>query len=109
MFIVRKFKEDIDLEPFRAYLNSIGDSLVIDDQKALAAGVHHAGLFQHRVLVDGVGQRFLALLARGNSGVILSLLFRGFSKAIKEKETMDGRDLAIALDFGGRAPGRHSP
>ena len=38
--------------------------------------------------------------ARGNSGVITSLLFRGFSKAIKEKDTMDGRDLAIALDFG---------
>ena len=38
--------------------------------------------------------------ARGNSGVILSLLFRGVSKAIRDKETMDGRDLAIALDFG---------
>ncbi len=38
--------------------------------------------------------------ARGNSGVILSLLFRGFSKAIKEKETIDGRDFAIALDWG---------
>ncbi len=38
--------------------------------------------------------------ARGNSGVILSLLFRGFSKAVKEKDTIDGRDLAIALDFG---------
>jgi len=38
--------------------------------------------------------------ARGNSGVILSLLFRGFAKAVKEKETIDGRDLAIALDFG---------
>ena len=38
--------------------------------------------------------------ARGNSGVILSLLFRGVAKAVKEKETMDGRDLAIALDFG---------
>ena len=38
--------------------------------------------------------------ARGNSGVILSLLFRGFAKAVKEKQTMDGRDLAIALDFG---------
>ena len=55
---------------------------------------------------DGVGQAAAgtasALLrgARGNSGVILSLLFRGFSKAIKDKETMDGRDLAIALDFG---------
>ena len=38
--------------------------------------------------------------ARGNSGVILSLLFRGLAKAVKEKETIDGRDLAIALDFG---------
>ena len=38
--------------------------------------------------------------ARGNSGVILSLLFRGFSKAVKDKQTIDGRDLAIALDFG---------
>ena len=38
--------------------------------------------------------------ARGNSGVILSLLFRGIAKALKEKDTMDGRDLAIALDFG---------
>ena len=38
--------------------------------------------------------------ARGNSGVILSLLFRGIGKAVKEKEIIDGRDLAIALDFG---------
>ena len=38
--------------------------------------------------------------ARGNSGVILSLLFRGLSKAVKDKDTIDGRDLAIALDFG---------
>ena len=38
--------------------------------------------------------------ARGNSGFILSLLFRGFAKAVKEKETINGRDLAIALDFG---------
>ena len=38
--------------------------------------------------------------ARGNSGVILSLLFRGFAKALKEREELDGRDFAIALDFG---------
>ena len=38
--------------------------------------------------------------ARGNSGVILSLLFRGLSKAVKDRDTIDGRDLAIALDFG---------
>lgn len=38
--------------------------------------------------------------ARGNSGVILSLLFRGFSKGVKDKESIDGRDLALALDQG---------
>ncbi len=38
--------------------------------------------------------------ARGNSGVILSLLFRGFSKGVKDKEAIDGRDFAIALDYG---------
>ncbi len=38
--------------------------------------------------------------ARGNSGVILSLLFRGFAKAVRDKTTMDGADLAMALDFG---------
>ena len=38
--------------------------------------------------------------ARGNSGVILSLLFRGIAKSLKDRETIDGRDLSIALDFG---------
>jgi len=38
--------------------------------------------------------------ARGNSGVILSLLFRGFSKGLKGKETADGADLAEALSLG---------
>ena len=36
--------------------------------------------------------------ARGNSGVILSLLFRGFSKALKGMEQADGRDFAAALN-----------
>lgn len=38
--------------------------------------------------------------ARGNSGVILSLIFRGFSKAMKDKETMDGIDLADGINAG---------
>ena len=38
--------------------------------------------------------------ARGNSGVILSLLFRGVSKALKEHETADGVILAAALNEG---------
>ena len=38
--------------------------------------------------------------ARGNSGVILSLLFRGVSKALKEHETADGVIFAAALNEG---------
>ena len=38
--------------------------------------------------------------ARGNSGVILSLLFRGFSNALKGKLEADGRDFAAALTAG---------
>ena len=38
--------------------------------------------------------------ARGNSGVITSLLFRGFSKGLKGKETATGADLAQALTLG---------
>ncbi len=38
--------------------------------------------------------------ARGNSGVILSLLFRGVSKGLKEHDTADGEVLAAALNEG---------
>ncbi len=38
--------------------------------------------------------------ARGNSGVILSLLFRGFSKGLKDKTEATGADLAEALSEG---------
>lgn len=38
--------------------------------------------------------------ARGNSGVITSLLFRGFSKGLKDKETATPQDLVQALEIG---------
>lgn len=38
--------------------------------------------------------------ARGNSGVILSLLFRGFSKGLEGKEEADATDIAHALSLG---------
>ena len=42
----------------------------------------------------------LLMGARGNSGVILSQLFRGFSKAVEGKETLDARELAEAFKRG---------
>ncbi|MBR2087784.1 MAG: DAK2 domain-containing protein [Oscillospiraceae bacterium] len=41
--------------------------------------------------------------ARGNSGVILSLLFRGFSKGLAGHETAEGQDIANALEIGVQA------
>lgn len=38
--------------------------------------------------------------ARGNSGVILSLLFRGFSKGLKNLEEAGAEDLVVALENG---------
>lgn len=42
----------------------------------------------------------LLMGARGNSGVILSQIFRGFSNAVEDKETLNARDLADALMSG---------
>lgn len=42
----------------------------------------------------------LLMGARGNSGVILSQIFRGFSQAIKDKDTLDAADFAAAFAGG---------
>ncbi len=40
--------------------------------------------------------------ARGNSGAILSLFFRGFAKSLKGLESADAEDFARAFEFGTR-------
>jgi len=53
--------------------------------------------------VGKVGQALskgLLMGARGNSGVILSQLFRGFAKAIEQKESLDITEFAEALNAG---------
>ncbi|MCB4211401.1 DAK2 domain-containing protein [Lactiplantibacillus plantarum] len=42
----------------------------------------------------------LLMGARGNSGVILSQIFRGFSKAVADKDSLTANDLADALAAG---------
>ncbi|MGO2969083.1 MAG: DAK2 domain-containing protein, partial [Leuconostoc falkenbergense] len=42
----------------------------------------------------------LLMGARGNSGVILSQIFRGFANSMADKETLSARDLADALMAG---------
>ncbi len=56
--------------------------------------------------VDKVAEKAASALlrgARGNSGVILSLLFRGMSKGLAGKKTADCEDMANALELGVKA------
>ncbi|MEC1386047.1 DAK2 domain-containing protein [Aerococcus viridans] len=58
---------------------------------------------QHSDTVGEVGEdlaKGLLMGARGNSGVILSQLFRGFAKAIEGKTTIEAQDLANAFQRG---------
>lgn len=55
------------------------------------------------VTVADVAEKAAAAMlrsARGNSGVILSLLFRGFAKGLSGMTTVNGRDLANAMEIG---------
>ncbi len=48
----------------------------------------------------GIFAKGLLMGARGNSGVITSQLFRGFSQSVKDKEELDGASLAAAFQSG---------
>ena len=48
----------------------------------------------------GIFAKGLLMGARGNSGVITSQLFRGFSQSVKDKEKLDGAALAAAFQSG---------
>ncbi|TMW74061.1 DAK2 domain-containing protein [Alteribacter natronophilus] len=50
--------------------------------------------------VAGAFAKGLLMGARGNSGVILSQLFRGFSKSVEGKEVLSGKDLGKAFEHG---------
>lgn len=65
----------------RAELEALGDDCTVETASKVVAGAMLRG-------------------ARGNSGVISSLLFRGFSKALKDKRTADAADLVAALQKG---------
>lgn len=68
----------------------------------LSAAARELERLQQPTVSDTANTASSALLrgARGNSGVILSLLFRGFSKGLKGKTEADGADLANALSIG---------
>ncbi|GLB59396.1 DAK2 domain-containing protein [Cytobacillus sp. NCCP-133] len=55
---------------------------------------------EHIGKVGSALSKGLLMGARGNSGVILSQLFRGFSKSIEQKAAINGKEFADALNAG---------
>ncbi|MCI0131107.1 DAK2 domain-containing protein [Vagococcus sp. CY53-2] len=55
---------------------------------------------EHAGELAAILSKGLLMGARGNSGVILSQLFRGFSKKIEDKEELNAQDLADAFKNG---------
>lgn len=55
---------------------------------------------EHVGTLNAAFAKGLLMGARGNSGVILSQLFRGFSKQIQEEETLNSQTLASAFMHG---------
>ena len=98
------------LEQHAAYVNSLnvfpvpdgdsGTNMLLTMQAALkevGASPEHAASAMLKMISHG------ALLgARGNSGVILSQIIRGFARAIEKKDTITAADFAAALVEGAR-------
>lgn len=68
----------------------------------MASAMEEMGRLHEPTLAQAADKTASALLrgARGNSGVILSLLFRGMAKKLREKPEAGGRDFAVALREG---------
>lgn len=68
----------------------------------LTSGVEELSRKESPRITDAASALAKGLLmgARGNSGVILSQLFRGFSKAVNGKDTVNARQFADALKSG---------
>ena len=87
-----------DLNVFPVPDGDTGTNMSLTIQTAAAELKKH----QPATLSDAASTTASALLrgARGNSGVILSLLFRGMSKSFKGLDEADGVQLAAALSEG---------
>ncbi len=98
------------LERHAAYVNSLnvfpvpdgdsGTNMLLTMHAALKE-VDHSPSHSASAICAALSHGAL-LGARGNSGVILSQIIRGFSRAIEKKETITARDFSVAMVEGSR-------
>lgn len=69
----------------------------------MSAAARELRICEDNVSADEIAEKAAGALlrgARGNSGVILSLIFRGFARGLKGRQTANAHDLAAALGLG---------
>lgn len=96
-YFLRKYRGVLnELNVFPVPDGDTGSNMYLTARAALreVAGVRNAPL----PLVAEAAARGSLLGARGNSGVILSQMFRGFARAVGERDGLGARELAAALD-----------
>mgnify|MGYP001165614230 CR=1 FL=1 len=71
-------------------------SLTMDNARSALSAIEPSGIGE----AADITANALLRGARGNSGVILSLLFRGFARAVKDKKTADSKEFSAALTEG---------
>ena len=72
----------------------------------VTAAAHQLAMIEDESRFDDAAELAASAMlrgARGNSGVILSLIFRGFAKSVKGARQIDGAGLARALQQGSQA------
>ncbi len=97
---IRKYRADVD--ELNVFPVPDGDTGINMSMTVSAAKDELAGMPDSCTVAEASHAAASAMLrgARGNSGVITSLLFRGFSKALKGKKTADAADIVAALEQG---------
>lgn len=93
---LKNSKEKInDLNVFPVPDGDTGDNLALT-----MSGIARIG--EYKTVGECAQESASAILrcARGNSGAILSLFFRGFAKAFKNMEAADAQSIALAFQYG---------
>jgi DAK2 domain fusion protein YloV len=95
-YFLRKYRDVLnDLNVFPVPDGDTGSNMYLTARAALHEAAPVRG--QPLSVVAGAVAQGSLLGARGNSGVILAQMFRGFAHAVRRRETIDTFQLAVAL------------
>lgn len=93
---LEKSASDIDaLNVFPVPDGDTGTNMLLTMRSSIEEASHVAD-FRASAVAEAIAKGAL-MGARGNSGVILSQIWRGFAKGLQKRESITGKDLAVAL------------